>query len=97
VAALSPADRATLRRAAGLIAERGGATVSDLLGGPWWDPKRRGAGVSIVAAPAPQQSAPKLSALPKRAARPMAELPRQQPGGRAAKSAKAGDENWEQF
>jgi myo-inositol-1(or 4)-monophosphatase len=39
--------------AAGLIAERGGATVSDLLGGPWWDPKRRGAGVSIVAAPAP--------------------------------------------
>ena len=39
--------------AAGLIAERGGATVSDLRGGPWWDPKRRGAAVSIVAAPAP--------------------------------------------
>lgn len=39
--------------AAGLIAERGGATVSDLRGGPWWDPKRRGATVSIVAAPQP--------------------------------------------
>ena len=39
--------------AAGLIAERGGATVSDLRGGLWWDPKRRGAAVSIVAAPAP--------------------------------------------
>ena len=39
--------------AAGLIAERGGAMVSDLRGGPWWDPKRRGAAVSIVAAPKP--------------------------------------------
>ncbi|MGH7359812.1 MAG: inositol monophosphatase family protein [Candidatus Rokuibacteriota bacterium] len=39
--------------AAGLIAERGGATVSDLAGGPWWDPKRRRATVSIVAAPQP--------------------------------------------
>jgi myo-inositol-1(or 4)-monophosphatase len=38
--------------AAGLIAERGGATVSDLRGGPWWDPNRRSAAVSIVAAPA---------------------------------------------
>ena len=39
--------------AAGLIAERGGATVSDLTGGPWWDPKLRSATVSIVAAPEP--------------------------------------------
>jgi myo-inositol-1(or 4)-monophosphatase len=39
--------------AAGLIADRGGATVSDLGGGPWWDPKRRRAAVSIVAAPQP--------------------------------------------
>jgi myo-inositol-1(or 4)-monophosphatase len=37
--------------AAGLIAERGGATVSDLRGGPWWDPSRPSATVSIVAAP----------------------------------------------
>ncbi len=27
--------------AAGLIAERGGATVTNLTGGPWWQPKRR--------------------------------------------------------
>ena len=39
--------------AAGLIAERAGATVSDLGGGRWWDPSRRSASVSIVAAPAP--------------------------------------------
>jgi myo-inositol-1(or 4)-monophosphatase len=39
--------------AAGLIAERGGATVSDLRGGPWWQPRARGATVSIVAAPQP--------------------------------------------
>jgi myo-inositol-1(or 4)-monophosphatase len=37
--------------AAGLIAERAGATVSDLQGGPWWDPGRASARVSIVAAP----------------------------------------------
>ena len=37
--------------AAGLIAERAGATVSDLHGGPWWDPLARGATISIVAAP----------------------------------------------
>jgi myo-inositol-1(or 4)-monophosphatase len=37
--------------AAGLIAERAGATVSDLAGGPWWDAGRRSAAVSIVAAP----------------------------------------------
>lgn len=39
--------------AAGLIAERAGATVTDLEGGPWWEPERRGATVSIVAAPPP--------------------------------------------
>jgi myo-inositol-1(or 4)-monophosphatase len=39
--------------AAGLIAERAGATISDLTGGPWWVPGRKGASVSIVAAPSP--------------------------------------------
>ena len=43
--------------AAGLIAERAGATVSDLHGGPWWDPQRRGATISIVAAPPPHHAA----------------------------------------
>jgi fructose-1,6-bisphosphatase/inositol monophosphatase family enzyme len=37
--------------AAGLIAERGGAKVTDLGGGPWWNPRRRGPTQSIVAAP----------------------------------------------
>jgi myo-inositol-1(or 4)-monophosphatase len=40
--------------AAGLIAERSGAMVSDLVGGPWWSMDRRSATVSIVAAPQPQ-------------------------------------------
>lgn len=39
--------------AAGLIAERAGATVTDLAGGAWWDPGRKSATVSIVAAPQP--------------------------------------------
>jgi myo-inositol-1(or 4)-monophosphatase len=39
--------------AAGLIAERSGAVVSDLHGGPWWAGRRRKASVSIVAAPQP--------------------------------------------
>lgn len=39
--------------AAGLISERAGATVTDLDGGPWWDPSRKSATVSIVAAPRP--------------------------------------------
>lgn len=39
--------------AAGLIAERSGATVSDLHGGPWWGAGRRSATISIVAAPQP--------------------------------------------
>jgi myo-inositol-1(or 4)-monophosphatase len=39
--------------AAGLIAERGGATVSDLYGGAWWNVAKRGPRLSIVAAPQP--------------------------------------------
>ncbi len=39
--------------AAGLIAERGGATVTDLHGGPWWNVAKRGPRLSIVAAPPP--------------------------------------------
>jgi myo-inositol-1(or 4)-monophosphatase len=37
--------------AAGLIAERGGAKVTDLAGAPWWNERRRGPTQSIVAAP----------------------------------------------
>jgi len=48
-------------------------------------------------AAAQRPAVPAASALPRRATKPMAELPRQQPGGRAAKSTKAGDENWEEF
>jgi len=40
--------------AAGLIAERSGAVVSDLAGGPWWSMGRHSATISIVAAPQPQ-------------------------------------------
>lgn len=43
--------------AAGLIAERAGATVTDLRGGPWWDVAKRGPRLSIVAAPQPHQAA----------------------------------------
>ncbi|MDQ2854230.1 MAG: inositol monophosphatase [Chloroflexota bacterium] len=42
--------------AAGLIAERAGATVSDLHGGPWWNTTKRGPRLSIVAAPQPHQA-----------------------------------------
>lgn len=42
--------------AAGLIAERAGATVTDLYGGPWWNTVKRGPRLSIVAAPPPQQA-----------------------------------------
>lgn len=42
--------------AAGLIAERSGATVTDLHGGPWWNVAKRGPRLSIVAAPAPHQA-----------------------------------------
>jgi fructose-1,6-bisphosphatase/inositol monophosphatase family enzyme len=37
--------------AAGLIAERAGATVTDTNGGPWFDLDRKARGVSVVAAP----------------------------------------------
>jgi len=47
---LSPWDVA----AAGLIVERSGAVVTDLKGGPWWDPRLSGARASVVAAPAAQ-------------------------------------------
>ena len=43
--------------AAGLITERAGATVTSVIGGPWWDPKLRGPRASIVAAPAGQHAA----------------------------------------
>ena len=48
--------------AAGLIAERAGATVTDLRGGPWWNTKRRGPSLSMVAAP-PVQHAELLTLL----------------------------------
>ncbi|HEX7172393.1 MAG TPA: inositol monophosphatase family protein [Candidatus Limnocylindria bacterium] len=44
---LSPWDVA----AAGLIAERSGAVVTSVTGGPWWDPRVRGPRTSVVAAP----------------------------------------------
>jgi myo-inositol-1(or 4)-monophosphatase len=37
--------------AAGLIAERAGATVTDLHGGAWWNTGKRGPRLSIVSAP----------------------------------------------
>ena len=43
--------------AAGLIAERSGATVTDLYGGPWWNTSKRGPRLSIVAAPTPHHAA----------------------------------------
>ena len=45
---LSPWDVA----AAGLIAERAGAVVTDLAGGPWWNPRLSGPRANVVAAPA---------------------------------------------
>ena len=50
---LSPWDVA----AAGLISERAGAVVTDIAGGPWWNPKQRGPRTSVVAAPAVQHAA----------------------------------------
>ncbi len=50
---LSPWDVA----AAGLIAERAGAVVTDVTGRPWWNPRARGARTSIVAAPVAQHAA----------------------------------------
>jgi len=42
--------------AAGLIAERAGASVTDLYAGPWWNAGKRGARLSIVAAPQPHHA-----------------------------------------
>ena len=50
---LSPWDVA----AAGLIAERSGAVVTDVKGKAWWDPRLRGARASVVAAPSTQHGA----------------------------------------
>ena len=50
---LSPWDVA----AAGMIAERAGAVVTDVKGNPWWDPRVRGARASVVAAPGAQHQA----------------------------------------
>lgn len=50
---LSPWDVA----ASALIAERAGAVVTDVDGGPWWRAKVRGPRVSIVAAPPAQHGA----------------------------------------
>jgi myo-inositol-1(or 4)-monophosphatase len=43
--------------AAGLIAERGGAKVSDLDGGPWFDITARSRSIAILAAPAAHHTA----------------------------------------
>ena len=43
--------------AAGLIAERSGATVTNLAGGAWWDSRLRGPRTNVVAAPAAQHAA----------------------------------------
>ncbi len=57
---LSPWDVA----AAGLIAERAGAVVTDLDGGPWWNPRIAGPRTSVVAAP-PAQHGALLELLPR--------------------------------
>jgi myo-inositol-1(or 4)-monophosphatase len=49
---LSPWDVA----AAGLIAERSGAVVTDLRGGPWWNPKVKPPRINLVAAPRAQHA-----------------------------------------
>jgi myo-inositol-1(or 4)-monophosphatase len=43
--------------AAGLIAERAGAKVTSLAGGPWWNSRLKGPRSSVVAAPAAQHDA----------------------------------------
>jgi myo-inositol-1(or 4)-monophosphatase len=50
---LSPWDVA----AAGLVAERAGAVVTDLAGGAWWSSKVRGPRLNVVAAPRGQHAA----------------------------------------
>ena len=49
---LSPWDVA----AAGLIAERSGAVVTNVKGEPWWNPRLRGPRNSVLAAPASQHA-----------------------------------------
>jgi len=49
---LSPWDVA----AAGLIAECAGATITDIAGGPWWNPRLRGPRTSVVASGAAQHA-----------------------------------------
>jgi myo-inositol-1(or 4)-monophosphatase len=48
--------------AAGLIAVRGGAVATDVAGGPWWNPRLKGARHSVVAA-APSLHAPLMELL----------------------------------
>jgi myo-inositol-1(or 4)-monophosphatase len=43
--------------AAGLIAERAGAVVTNLVGGPWWNSQTKGPRNSVVAAPRAQHGA----------------------------------------
>jgi myo-inositol-1(or 4)-monophosphatase len=43
--------------AAGLIAERGGATLTDLVGGPWFDIAATSKSIEILAAPQPHHGA----------------------------------------
>jgi myo-inositol-1(or 4)-monophosphatase len=50
---ISPWDIA----AAGLIAERSGAVVTDIKGGPWWKPSVIGPRANVVAAPRSQHAA----------------------------------------
>jgi myo-inositol-1(or 4)-monophosphatase len=50
---LSPWDIA----AAGLIAERSGAVVTDIKGGPWWKPSVIGPRANVIAAPRSQHAA----------------------------------------
>jgi myo-inositol-1(or 4)-monophosphatase len=42
--------------AAGLIAERGGATLTDLAGGPWFDVSRKPRSIGVLAAPRPHHA-----------------------------------------
>jgi myo-inositol-1(or 4)-monophosphatase len=42
--------------AAGLIAQRGGATVTDLAGGPWFEVGRKTRSIGILAAPSAQHA-----------------------------------------
>jgi myo-inositol-1(or 4)-monophosphatase len=43
--------------ASGMIAERSGAKVTDVAGGPWWTPRSKAARVNVVAAPPAQHAA----------------------------------------